>query len=56
MLAEHPDHPRAALLRHRSLTATRELETSAVCDAEPVYRACEQLRPLLSWLATWCCG
>jgi Conserved hypothetical protein (DUF2461) len=46
------DHPRAGLLKHRSLTAARELETSAVRDAEPVYRACERLRPLLSWLAT----
>jgi uncharacterized protein (DUF2461 family) len=46
------DHPRAGLLRHRSLTAARELETSAVGSAEPVYRVCEQLRPLLSWFAT----
>jgi uncharacterized protein (DUF2461 family) len=46
------DHPRARLLKHRSLTAARELETSAVRDADPVYRACEQLRPLLNWLAT----
>jgi uncharacterized protein (DUF2461 family) len=47
------DHPRAGLLRHRSLTAARELEAGAVRDAEPVYRACERLRPLLSWLATY---
>ena len=46
------DHPRAGLLKHRSLTAARELETSAIRDAEPVYNACERLRPLLSWLAT----
>jgi len=46
------DHPRASLLRHRSLTAACELETGAVRDAEPVYRVCERLRPLLSWLAT----
>ena len=46
------DHPRASLLKHRSLTAARELETSAVRGAEPVYRICERLRPLLSWLAT----
>jgi uncharacterized protein (DUF2461 family) len=46
------DHPRAGLLKHRSLTAARELETSAVGGAEPVYRACERLRPLLTWLAT----
>ena len=45
------DHPRASLLKHRSLTAARELETSAVRGAEPVYRICERLRPLLSWLA-----
>jgi uncharacterized protein (DUF2461 family) len=45
------DHPRAGLLKHRSLTAARELETSAVRGAEPVYRTCERLRPLLNWLA-----
>jgi uncharacterized protein (DUF2461 family) len=45
------DHPRAGLLRHRSLIAARELEPDAVRDVEPVYRACERLRPLLSWLA-----
>jgi uncharacterized protein (DUF2461 family) len=47
------DHPRASLLRHRSLTAARELEATAVRDAEPVYRTCERLRPLLTWLATY---
>jgi uncharacterized protein (DUF2461 family) len=46
------DHPRASLLKHRSLTAARELETTAVRGAEPVYRICERLRPLLSWFAT----
>jgi hypothetical protein len=46
------DHPRAGLLRHRSLTAARELEAASVGDAEPVYLACERLRPLLGWLAT----
>ena len=45
------DHPRADLLRHRSLIAARELEPDAVRDVEPVYRACERLRPLLGWLA-----
>jgi uncharacterized protein (DUF2461 family) len=45
------DHPRAGLLRHRSLIAARELESDAVRDAGPVYRACERLRPLLGWLA-----
>jgi uncharacterized protein (DUF2461 family) len=45
------DHPRAGLLRHRSLLAVRELEPDAVRDVEPVYRACERLRPLLGWLA-----
>jgi uncharacterized protein (DUF2461 family) len=45
------DHPRADLLRHRSLTAARELESEAVRDIEPVYRACQRLRPLLDWLA-----
>jgi len=44
-------HPRAALLRHRSLIAARELDSEAVHDVEPVYRACERLRPLLNWLA-----
>ncbi|HYK31713.1 MAG TPA: DUF2461 family protein [Streptosporangiaceae bacterium] len=45
------DHPRADLLRHRSLSAVRELESDAVRDVQPVYRACERLRPLVSWLA-----
>jgi uncharacterized protein (DUF2461 family) len=44
------DHPRADLLRHRSLLAARELESDAVRDVDPVYRACERLRPLLGWL------
>jgi uncharacterized protein (DUF2461 family) len=46
------DHPRATLLKHRSLTAARELDAGAVAGAEPVHRTCERLRPLLSWLAT----
>jgi hypothetical protein len=45
------DHPRADLLRHRSLSARCELESGAVRDVEPVYRACERLRPLLGWFA-----
>jgi Conserved hypothetical protein (DUF2461) len=45
------DHPRAGLLRHRSLIAARMLEPEAVHDVEPVHRACERLRPLLGWLA-----
>lgn len=45
------DHPRADLLKHRSLIAARELESDAVRDVEPVYRACERLRPLLDWLS-----
>jgi Conserved hypothetical protein (DUF2461) len=45
------DHPRAGLLRHRSLIAARELDADTVRDVEPVYRACERLRPLLGWLA-----
>jgi uncharacterized protein (DUF2461 family) len=45
------DHPRAGLLKHRSLSAVRELESDALRDVEPVYRACEQLRPLLGWLS-----
>jgi hypothetical protein len=44
------DHPRAHLLKHRSLIAARELDSDAVSDIEPVYRACERLRPLLDWL------
>jgi uncharacterized protein (DUF2461 family) len=43
-------HPRADLLRHRSLIAARELESDAVRDVEPVHRTCERLRPLLDWL------
>jgi len=45
------DHPRADLLKHRSLVAARDLESDAVRDVEPVYRACERLRPLLDWFA-----
>jgi len=45
------DHPRAGLLKHRSLIAARELEPEAVRDVEPVYGTCERLRPLLGWLA-----
>jgi hypothetical protein len=44
------DHPRAGLLKHRSLIAASELEPDAVRDVEPVFRACERLRPLLGWL------
>jgi uncharacterized protein (DUF2461 family) len=44
-------HPRAGLLKHRSLVAARELESDAVRGVEPVYRACERLRPLLEWLS-----
>ena len=45
------DHPRADLLKHRSLIATRGLESDAVRDVEPVYLACQRLRPVLDWLA-----
>ncbi|MGW9032988.1 DUF2461 family protein [Streptomyces sp. NPDC055722] len=52
---EYPaDHPRAALLRHRSLRAVRHLgcdewlQTSEAFDQ--VLAAHEELRPLLSWL------
>jgi hypothetical protein len=45
------DHPRAYLLKHRALAAARDLDSDAVHDVEPVYRVCEQLRPLLNWLA-----
>jgi uncharacterized protein (DUF2461 family) len=45
------DHPRADLLRHRSLIAARELESDSVRDVEPVYLSCERLRPLLEWFA-----
>ena len=45
------DHPRADLLRHRSLIAARELESDSLRDVEPVYRSCQRLRPLLEWLA-----
>jgi Conserved hypothetical protein (DUF2461) len=45
------DHPRAELLKHRSLTAACYLDSDAVRDVEPVYGACERLRPLASWLA-----
>jgi uncharacterized protein (DUF2461 family) len=45
------DHPRAALLKHRSLMAARELDSDAVGDLTPVYGVCERLRPLLDWFA-----
>jgi uncharacterized protein (DUF2461 family) len=44
-------HPRAVLLRHRSLIAAREFEPEAVRGVSPVHDACERLRPLLGWLA-----
>ena len=50
------DHPRADLLRHRSLRAVRDLDSDAVRDVEPVYLACERLRPLLGWLAEHTAG
>jgi hypothetical protein len=43
------DHARAALLKYRSLIAARDLESEAVRDVQPVYQACERLRPLLTW-------
>ncbi|MDQ8705166.1 DUF2461 family protein [Streptomyces sp. LHD-70] len=49
-----PDHPRSALLRHRSLIAERPLgggnwiHTAAAVDH--VRRTCEDLKPFLSWL------
>lgn len=43
--------PRAALLKHRSLIAARDIESEAIHDLQPVYRAYERLRPLLTWLA-----
>jgi uncharacterized protein (DUF2461 family) len=45
------DHPRADLLRHRSLLVARDFDTDAVRDVGPVHGACERLRPLLRWLA-----
>ena len=55
-----PDHPRADLLRHRSLMAQRHLG----CDAwlhkpeavDRVRAAFEDLRPLTTWLATHVAG
>ncbi|MEV6162424.1 DUF2461 family protein [Streptomyces sp. NPDC052052] len=50
-----PGHPRADLLRYRSVLASRPLggdcaeQTPALADA--VLRAAEELRPLLTWLA-----
>jgi uncharacterized protein (DUF2461 family) len=43
-------HPRAGLLKHRSLIAARERDSGTIRDVEPVYHACERLRPLLEWL------
>lgn len=50
------DHVRADLLSHRSLTAASELEAGTVRDVEPVYCACERLRPLLGWFASHLVG
>jgi hypothetical protein len=44
-------HPRAALLRYRSLIAVREFDSEVIHDVQPVYHECERLRPLLTWLA-----
>jgi hypothetical protein len=44
-------HPRATLLKHRSLVAAREIESEAIHDVQPVHHACERLRSLLTWLA-----
>jgi Conserved hypothetical protein (DUF2461) len=44
-------HPRIALLKRRSLIAAREFESETIHDVQPVYEACERLRPLLTWLA-----
>ncbi|NUR59064.1 MAG: DUF2461 family protein [Catenulispora sp.] len=47
------DHPRAGLLKHRSLLVGRELESvGPVQDVSPVLAACERFRPLLTWLCT----
>ena len=43
-------HPRAGLLKHRSLIAARDLDSGTICGVEPVYLVCERLRPLLEWL------
>ena len=50
------DHPRAGLLKYRSIGAACELESEALRDVKPVYRACERLRPLLDWLAEYAAG
>jgi hypothetical protein len=39
------------LLKHRSLLAACDMESESVHDVEPVFKACERLRPLLAWLA-----
>ncbi|MBE1608289.1 DUF2461 family protein [Actinopolymorpha pittospori] len=50
-----PDHPRALLLRHRSLNAARHLDGDVWIHTpetvERVVATAAQLRPLLSWLA-----
>jgi uncharacterized protein (DUF2461 family) len=50
-----PDHPRLALLRHRSVTATRMAEPEAWMEsAEAVRRVRKDwrsMRPLVEWLA-----
>ncbi|MFC7623354.1 DUF2461 family protein [Microlunatus sp. GCM10028923] len=55
-----PDHPRALLLRHRSVIAARRLGTGAwLHDASAVDRvqaAAEELRPLLEWFCDHVAG
>jgi Conserved hypothetical protein (DUF2461) len=50
------EHPRADLLRYRSLSVRCELDSEAVRDVKPVYRACERLRPLAGWLGEHLAG
>lgn len=50
------DHPRVALLKHRSLIAACEIEADALPGVKPVYRACQRLRPLLEWLSEHTAG
>jgi Conserved hypothetical protein (DUF2461) len=51
------DHPRAGLLKHRSLVVGRDLESvGPVQDVSPVHAACERFRPLLAWLCTYAGG
>lgn len=51
--AYEKDHPRAELLRHRSLRVGKSIDTEELRDSAPVQLICQELRPLLGWLTRY---